>query len=62
MVEAWRLNKHTLYATVPADKQLHLFVIFTDTTEPPYEPVQAAMVKAIDKLAAAIQNLTAEAI
>ena len=50
MAEAWRLNKHTLYASVPADKQLHLFFIFTDKAMPEYEVVKDAVVKGIGKL------------
>jgi hypothetical protein len=50
MAEAWRLNKHTLYSVIPPDKQLHLFLIFTDTTLPEYETVHSAVVKGIAKL------------
>jgi len=51
MVEAWRLHKHTLYPLIPADKQLHLFFIFTDNRMPDgYEPVKEAIVKGLNKL------------
>jgi ribonuclease P protein component len=50
MVEAWRLNKHTLYDALPADKQLHLFFIFTDIVMPDYETVRDRMVKGIGRL------------
>jgi hypothetical protein len=50
MAEAWRLHKHLLYAVVPADKQLHLFFIFTDIKMPAYLVVKDALVKGIDKL------------
>lgn len=50
MVEAWRLNKHTLYAAIPLQQQLHIFFIFTDAVLPDYETVKAAVVKGIDKL------------
>lgn len=50
MVEAWRLHKHQLYSAVPADKQLHVFLIFTSAELPEYETVQAAVVKGIGKL------------
>jgi len=51
MVEAWRLNKHTLYPSIPQDKQLHLFLIFTDIKIQEYETVKDAVVKGIGKLA-----------
>ena len=50
MSEAWRLNKHTIYADIPPDKQLHLFFIFTGTAMPEYEVVKDAVVKGIEKL------------
>jgi ribonuclease P protein component len=50
MSEAWRLNKHTLYATIPPDKQLHLFFIFTDSAMPDYEAVKEAVIKGIRNL------------
>jgi ribonuclease P protein component len=50
MVEAWRLNKHSLYTAIPADKQLHIFLIFTQTELPDYATVEGAVVKAIGKL------------
>jgi ribonuclease P protein component len=56
MVESWRLNKHTLTDSVPADKQLHLFFIFTDKAMPELETVQAAVVKGAAQLATIIEN------
>ena len=50
MVEAWRLNKHSLYAAFPAEQQLHLFIIYTGHEEPKYTEVEAAMKKGIEKL------------
>jgi len=50
MVEAWRLNKHILYTSIPADKQLHIFLIFTQTEMPEYTTIEAAIIKAIRKL------------
>jgi len=50
MVEAWRLNKHTLYSDIPAEKQLHLFIIFTDVKIPEYEIVKEGVLKGIEKL------------
>jgi len=51
MVEAWRLNKQSLYEKLPADMQLHLFLIFTGDKLPEYSAIEAAMVATIDKLA-----------
>jgi ribonuclease P protein component len=50
MVEAWRLNKQSLYDAVPADVQLHIFFIFTDKILPEYATVQQALVKGIGQL------------
>lgn len=50
MVEAWRLNKHTLYEAIPADKQIHLFLVYTDNAMPEYTTVNEAVVKGIKKL------------
>ena len=52
MFEAWRLNKHLLYPAIPIDKQLHLFLLFTDTTMPLQANITSVVVKAIEKLAA----------
>ena len=54
MVEAYRLNKQTLYAAVPQGTQIHLFLIFTDQKMPDYETVKNGVVKGIDKLVMAI--------
>jgi hypothetical protein len=50
MVEAWRLNKQSLYDAVPADVQLHVFCVFVDKVEPEYETVRVAMVEGMEKL------------
>lgn len=50
MVEAWRLNKHKLYAVVPQHLQLHIFLIFTDNKLPDYAQVEQAMLTATDKM------------
>ena len=50
MAEAWRMNKHTVYAALPPGRQLHLFLIFTDTNMPDYDTVYKTIVKGIDKL------------
>lgn len=48
--EAWRLQKHSLYPNIPANSQLHLFFIFTDTQLPQYAIVEKCMQQAIQKL------------
>lgn len=50
MVEAWRLNKHVLYADIAPDVQLHMFLLFTDNKLPDYETVLKAVVQVIEKL------------
>jgi len=50
MREAYRLNKHELYEAIPADKQLHVFFIFTDTTLPNQQLVTETIIKAIQQL------------
>ena len=50
MREAWRLNKHPLYAAMPADKQMHVFLIHTGTEMPDFDTVQAVVVKGIGAL------------
>ncbi|RYD59542.1 MAG: ribonuclease P protein component [Sphingobacteriales bacterium] len=50
MVESWRLNKHILYAALPTDKQLHLFLIYTGIEMPEIGPIQQSVISAIEKL------------
>jgi ribonuclease P protein component len=50
MVEAWRLQKHAIYAALPADVQLHLFIVYTDKEMPTQELLMATMQKAIAQL------------
>lgn len=50
MVESWRLNKHLLYPTLPENRQMHLFIIFTGKEMPDYTTVLAAIIKGIGKL------------
>jgi ribonuclease P protein component len=50
MREAWRLNKQILYAVIPPDTQLHVFIIYTETTAPDYATLEAAMLKSIAHL------------
>jgi len=50
IAEAWRLQKHDLYAAIPAEKQLQVFLIFADSTMPEFETIQKAVKEGIDKL------------
>ncbi len=50
MREAWRLQKQTLYDVVPADKQLHLFLVFTGKELVEYPVVFDAVSKGIEGL------------
>jgi hypothetical protein len=50
MIEAWRLHKQPLYETIPENRQIHLFFIFTDNALPQYEPIKLAMIKGVEKL------------
>jgi hypothetical protein len=51
MAEAWRMNKQTLYTAIPADIQLHVFLIFTGDSLPDYPTVEKAVIQCIEKLA-----------
>lgn len=50
IVEAWRLNKATLYPHVPADVQVHLFFIYTDKQMPEFAQIEHVVKEAINKL------------
>jgi len=50
MVESWRLNKHLIYPSLPPNRQMHLFIIFTGKEMPDYQTVLAAVIKGIGKL------------
>ena len=50
IVEAWRLNKHELYAVMPPGIRFHLFFVFTDNKLPEYAPVLNAVLDCIEKL------------
>ncbi len=50
MREAWRLQKHDLYAAIPEGQQLHVFVIFTDATLPAFDALQTLMAQGMEKL------------
>lgn len=48
--EAWRLQKHALYQSIPAGQQLHCFLIFTGNEKLTFEEAKAAIKKLTDKL------------
>ncbi len=48
--EAWRLQKETLYAAIPAEQQLHLFLIFTGKELVEYQVVYDAVTKGVEEL------------
>lgn len=56
--EAWRLNKHTLYAAVPEEGQLHIFLIFTDNKLPDIETITAVIKTGIEKLIEKLASTT----
>jgi len=49
--EAWRLQKQELYQTVPAEKQLHIFFLYTAAERPDFSSINSAMQKAVSRLA-----------
>jgi ribonuclease P protein component len=49
MAEAWRLNKQNIYPAIPADKQLHLFIIYTDNVLPAQQLITEAIVKGMEQ-------------
>lgn len=50
MFEAWRLQKSTLYPLIPADTQLHIFLIHTGTELPTQETISASIGNLIARL------------
>jgi ribonuclease P protein component len=52
--EAWRLQQHELSEGIPAGKQLHVFLIFTDAALPDYQTVYNAVGKGLTKLKKAL--------
>jgi ribonuclease P protein component len=57
MREAWRLQKPALLPAIPAGKQLHVFILFTDKSLPDYQIVLAAIGKGINHLKKALANV-----
>jgi ribonuclease P protein component len=48
--EAWRLQKHPLYQSIPEGKQLHCFLIFTGNEKLNFEEAKTTVKKLSDKL------------
>ncbi len=48
--EAWRLAKPDFLPHLPADGQLHLFIVFTGKELPTFLEVQAALQKGLGKI------------
>jgi ribonuclease P protein component len=45
--DAWRLQRFPLESIVPADHELHIFILFTDKALPDYEAIYEAIGKSI---------------
>lgn len=58
MREAWRLHKREFYMNIPADKQLHIFWLFTGLELVPYATVESTLVKALGRLQQEISPVT----
>jgi ribonuclease P protein component len=56
MVEAWRLNKHSLISAIPPGAQLHVFLIFTGKEMPKYDQVLSSVKTGIEKLITIVKN------
>jgi len=54
--EAWRLHKHQLYAAVPADKQVHIFLLYTSADIPEYKTIEEAVQKAVTHLTGLVES------
>ena len=48
--EAWRLNKHELYAVIPEGLQWEIFLICATAELPKYAEVESAVIKGIARL------------
>jgi len=48
--ETWRLQKEELYAVIPPENQVHLFLIFNGDSEQTFETIQIALSKGIEQL------------
>ncbi len=48
--EAWRLHKQLLYTQIPAEKQYHIFFIFTGQIHTDFQTIETVIMKAIAKI------------
>lgn len=48
--EGWRLQKVELYQVIPADIQLHIFLIYTGDSKQNFETIQLSIIKGIEQL------------
>jgi ribonuclease P protein component len=55
LVESWRLNKQVLIDAVPADRQLHVFLVYTGKELPTTEQVLPAVITGIARLKAIME-------
>lgn len=55
MRESWRLQKPLLHAAVPAEKQLHVFLIFTGRELPDYATVFSTVQQGMERLQRSLQ-------
>ena len=54
--EAWRLQKRSLEETIPAEKILAVFILYTSKEMPVYAAISEGVKKTIDKLSAIIHE------
>lgn len=54
--EAWRLNKHELYAAVSPERQLHLFFIFTGPVNTDFAAMEKSIRSVIGTLSGKINK------
>ncbi len=58
MRESWRLQKPGIDLAIPAGSQLLVFLLFTDAALPQYEPVHAAVGKALSQLKKSLDHVS----
>lgn len=54
--EAWRLQQHEIIPAIPAESQLHLFLIFSDSALPQYGLVHSTVGKGLARLKKALAD------
>lgn len=50
LIESWRQHKAELYQQIAADKQLHLFIIFTGKLVADFSTIEHSMEKGVERL------------